>query len=614
MRWKSTWLLAGFAVVLFAFIMLVERRYWRPTQAGAEPLPSLVSFKAAEVTNIQLRITNQLTLRVERAHAGLPWQLTVPFAYPAHLHKIEWLLQELEQSVTRAYFTPEELKASKRSLAEFGLDVPQAALTLQHRGQRTEILFGSRTATGDMIYAQVQHVPGVLVLGTEAFARLPRTPNDWRDTALVNLIGIGWTRIEVRAAGNSFALDYIPTNSAFALSKPTPARADQAKVETLIRNILGAQVERFVIDNPRADLEPYGLQSPELELAFAVSPPVGTNDVLVVQFGKSPTNDPTRVYARRMQQTNVVLVSRSALEALQFTAADLRERHLLSFNPAVLDTIEVIGAENFTARRQTNGAWLVGDTAPFTADPETVRDWILNLATLEGAVEADVVTDFKTPYNLAPPARQYLLKSTLTNGTGSVSNRLLGQMDLGARSGERIFARRPDEQAVYSLALSNVTRLPAAAWQLQPRRVWSFTTNQVLRLTATLNERSKSLQREGAGRWNFAPGSSGILNNPFAIEELAFRLGELRAESWVARGEESRMAFGFVSSRSRVVIELKNGDKPHVFTLEFGNAAPNGLPYALAHADGQTWIFELSQATYFLLVRDLFQPLLGNRE
>ena len=610
MRWKSTWLVSGLAVGLFAFIMLVERRYWLPTQAGASSLPSLVSFKAAEVTSLQLRITNQLALRVDRANAGVPWQLTVPFAYPGHLHKIEWLLQELEQSVTRAYLTSEELKASKRSLAEFGLDVPQATLTIHYRGQRTEISFGSRTATGDTIYAQVQTMPGVFVIGTEAFARLPRAANDWRDTALVNLIGIGWNRIEVRAAGNSFALDYSHTNNGFALSKPTPARADQAKVETLVRNILGAQVERFVSDNPRADLEPYGLQSPELELAFGVL----TNDVLVVQFGKSPTNDPTRVYARRMQQTNIVLVSRSTIEALQLTAADLRERHLLSFNPAVLDAIEVLGSENFTARRQTNGIWLVGDTAPFVADPEAMRDWIVNLAMLEGAVEADVVTDFKTPYNLAPPARQYLLKSTLTNGTGSVSNRLLGQMDLGARSGERIFARRPDEQAVYSLALSNVTRLPAAAWQLQPRRVWNVTTNQILRLTATLDERSKTLQREGAGRWNFAPGSSGILNNPFAIEELAFRLGELRAEQWVARGEASRMAFGFVSPRSRVVIELKNGDKPHVLTLEFGNVAPNGLPYALANADGQTWIFEISQATYFLLVRDLFQPLLGNRE
>lgn len=607
MRWKSTWRLCGFAVVLFAFIMLVERRYWRPTRAGAEPLPGLVSFKAAEVTNIQLRITNQLVLRVERLNAGLPWQLTVPFAYPGHLHRINGLLEELEQSVTRAYLSPKELKAGKRSLAEFGLDVPQAALTLQHRGQRTEILFGSRTATGDMIYAQVQNVPGVLVLGTEAFARLPRTPNDWRDVALFNLLnGIGWNRIEVRGGAQSFALDH--TNGVFALSKPTPARADAAKVETLLRNILGAQVERFVNDNPRADLEPYGLQPPELELAFAV----GTNDVLVVQFGKSPTNDPARVFARRMQQTNIVLVSRSALEALQLTAADLRERHLLSFNPAALDTIEVIGAENFTARRQTNGAWMVGDTAPFVADPETMRDWIVNLATLEGAVEADVVTDFKTPYNLAPPARQYLLKSTLTNGSGS--NRLLGELDLGARSGGRIFARRPDEQVVYSLSLTNVARLPAAAWQLQPRRVWSFNTNQVLRVTATLDERSKTLQREGAGQWNFAPGSSGILNNPFAIEELAFRLGELRAENWVARGEESRLAFGFVSPRRRLVIELKNGDKPHVFTLEFGKVAPNGLPYALANADGQTWIFEISQSMYFLLVRDLFRPLVGTEE
>jgi len=95
MRWKTTWLLFGLAVVLFAFIVLVERRYWRPTTSGGEPLPRLMSFQASDVTNVQLRITNQLALRVERPNAASLWRLTVPIQYPGHLHKIERLLQEL---------------------------------------------------------------------------------------------------------------------------------------------------------------------------------------------------------------------------------------------------------------------------------------------------------------------------------------------------------------------------------------------------------------------------------------------------------------------------------------------------------------------------------------
>ena len=65
-RWRTTWILFGLAAVLFAFIMLVERRA-RPGRAGAEPPARLFAFKAAEVTNIALHLTNQLLLRVATA-------------------------------------------------------------------------------------------------------------------------------------------------------------------------------------------------------------------------------------------------------------------------------------------------------------------------------------------------------------------------------------------------------------------------------------------------------------------------------------------------------------------------------------------------------------------
>ena len=63
MNWKPTWILLGLTAMLFAFIVLFERHV-----PDAQPPPArLVSFRAGEVTNIQLRLTNQLILRVERA-------------------------------------------------------------------------------------------------------------------------------------------------------------------------------------------------------------------------------------------------------------------------------------------------------------------------------------------------------------------------------------------------------------------------------------------------------------------------------------------------------------------------------------------------------------------
>jgi hypothetical protein len=139
--------------------------------------------------------------------------------------------------------------------------------------------------------------------------------------------------------------------------------------------------------------------------------------------------------------------------------------------------------------------------------------------------------------------------------------------------------------------------------------VWNFTTNQVQRLTLEYRGKSRTLQRSPTHQWNLAPGSQGIINNPLVLEEVVHRLGELRAETWTARGEDYRLVYGFKQNADRIVIELKNGDKPQVLTLEFGNRAPNQVPYALAVVDDQTRIFEIPVTTFLLIVRDLFNPL-----
>ncbi|HYV33104.1 MAG TPA: DUF4340 domain-containing protein, partial [Candidatus Binatia bacterium] len=225
MNWKTTWLLLGLAAGLFAFIVLVERHI-----PDAQVAPTRwLSFKANEVTNIQLRLTNQLVLRVERTGADAPWLLTVPISYPAQPYAIEGLLQSLEQGLPQTEISPQELKASKRTIAEFGLDIPRATLTLQHNGQRTEIFYGSRTPVGDGVYVQSLSQPTIYVVNAELVDRLPRTHNDWRDTALLPRPSVAMNRLEVRATGRGFTVELDGTNGMFALTKPTIARADSAK-------------------------------------------------------------------------------------------------------------------------------------------------------------------------------------------------------------------------------------------------------------------------------------------------------------------------------------------------------------------------------------------------
>ena len=457
-------------------------------------------------------------------------------------------------------------------------------------------------AAGDQVYVQLLSAPGIYVIPSELFDILPRSFTDWRDTTLVNLNGLTFNRIEVRGPNRGFTIELDATNKVFQLTQPTPARVNLPKLEAFWRAMLTGRAEQFVTDDPRAELELYGLQPPEAELAFGL----GTNDLAVVQFGNSPTNDPTRVYARRLSNGNIVLVQKTLLEAVQMSPNELRDRRLLTFSTNAIDTVEVTGPEGFAVRRQFNGVWVVLEPQATLVDSDLMREWLNLLGALEGNVEKDLVTDFSS-YGLTTPARQYLLKTTITNITGIVTNRTIASLNLGARQDNKVFVRRGDESSVYWIDVAEVTRLPSASWQLRDRRVWSFTTNQVNSVTIRHGGYTRQMLRNGTGEWTLAPGSQGVIH-PFAVEETMFRLGELRAAVWVARGEENRSRFGFAGDGHQLTIELKTGDRSHALRLEFGGRAPSQFPYAMAPVDGQNWIFEFPLQLYFHVLRDLSNP------
>src|SRR3954468_18618119 len=191
MRWNTTWMLLLGAGGLFVFIYFFERTL--PSSNDPTPAPArIVGIKPEEVTAIQLRRTNQFLLRVERTNQS--WNLTSPLIYPAQDVAIEHLLKDLSSLTSYTYISPDELKAGHKSVADFGLDVPVASLTLQQGAHRTELLFGNPTAAADMAYFQVRNTPGVYVVPVDVFRRLPQSPNDWRDPALINLSGLNVDR------------------------------------------------------------------------------------------------------------------------------------------------------------------------------------------------------------------------------------------------------------------------------------------------------------------------------------------------------------------------------------------------------------------------------------
>jgi hypothetical protein len=105
---------------------------------------------------------------------------------------------------------------------------------------------------------------------------------------LFNLARLPYQSIQVRSPARAFDLERDATNHLWLMKKPVTARADSARINELLQRLQGLRVRQFVSDDPRADLELYGLQTspqtPELDLSFWR----GSNLTAQLQAGRPP--------------------------------------------------------------------------------------------------------------------------------------------------------------------------------------------------------------------------------------------------------------------------------------------------------------------------------------
>lgn len=581
------------ALALLAFILLVERRWQPERQLGPSLARLLPDLSPDAVTRLQVRRGRQF-VHLERA--GKSWKMVTPVVYPAQPVLVDNLIQALGR-LTR--LNP----IVSTDLAPFGLEEPQAIIVVHQGRERLEVQIGNATPVGNQVYVRAVGVPGIYAVDASILDMAPSNVNEWRSKALLTSeVAQSFDRLEVRSPtrGLGFVLSYNPTNKTWRLSRPMAARADRVKVEQLLLACLQARVEQFVTDDPKTDLEPLGLQPPQLELALGQD----TNDLVSVTFGNSPSNQPAMVYARRLSHSNIVLVSKELVEKLAIPFTELRDRHLFSFVPELVTQIELLGEENITIRRQTNGLWRVTEPDEFPADGMLVMELLGDLFAMQvSQFEKDIVTDF-SPYGLAQPLRQVTLKTSATNETG-LTNIIVAQAFFGTNGIGHVFARRHDETSVYEVTEADLMRLPFFAWQVRERKIWNFNVTNVVRVTVRQGERVHQLIRRGQTNWVFGTGSQGLLNAA-GVESVVRQLGQLSAAAWAGRGAEARSRLGFNPPSMRVEIEVNEAGKLNTYTLEFGAQSRAQVPWASVQLDGQWWCFEFPWHLYRDMARDLF--------
>ena len=575
---RSTWLWILVAAALLGAIF-VSRQVPRKAPSGPQKILSLL--ETSKVSSLVVRPAGQLEIKAERTNGG--WQLISPLAYPAQELKITQLLDALAKLTPATQITVAELSGRPRAKAEYGFDPPQTSLVLWEGGVRTDLHVGALTAPGDQVFVQKVGDENIYVVGAELVQQIPKSANDWRDTVFIQGSASDLTRLTVTNQGKIFALQRDSVKAPWRLTMPMPVRADHQKLQHALENLLALRVQDFVVDKPTDDLEAFGLQPPRLSIGLWKD----TNLLALLQFGAASTNHTNTVFGRNVGLNSVVTVTQDALSPWSDAVNDYRDPFLVGPTPEP-QLVEVRAGENFSVQRKGEGWQILPGNFP--ADGTLMKQFLSALASLKivGYVK-DVVTQPDLPaFGLSTPIRQYALKS------GPGTNEVLVEVSFGTNQEDRVFARRNDENSVYTVQLADMVRLPASGWVLRERRIWDTPLEEITRLSLMQGTATRQMIRNGAHDWELAPGSQGIFND-LAVEETVRAICQLSAVSWAGRGEGLRDKLGFNAKARKLILERKTGEP---LVLEFGADAPSTFPYVGTTLNNEFWAFEISWPLY----------------
>jgi len=593
MNSKTTGIWFAIAAGLFVLIFVIEH-FLQPAITGLSPV--LPGMLPDAITSVQVIPSGALEIRADRTNNA--WLLTKPMIYPAQPAAIEALLEALQKLMPAARISAAELRNHRNADVEYGFETPPYSLVVESAGERRQLLVGHKTPPGDQVFLRVVGLDGAFVADADWLRFIPHSAAEWRDTALLEANNNGLDWVVLTNGTKAIELRRDPTNHFWRMIRPFPARADTDRITDALQHLQTARITQFIADDPRSDLTAFGLQPADLDLWLGH----GTNFVSALHIGKSPTNDPTQVFAKREAWNAIVTTDKDPLLPWRGSVNYFRDTHLLELTAPVAE-IEVQGQADFTLQQQGSNAWkIVGEKFP--ADAENVQLFIKILAGLripESGFVKDVVTAPDLPaYGLENPVRQIILRSAAGD-----TNSVLVQLSFGTNQNHMVFARRTDEDFIYAITAEDYNRLPETAWEFRERHIWNLTNSDVAQITLHQSGKTRQIVHNGVNKWSLAAGSQGMINPP-ALEEAVYRLGQLAAAGWVGRNVTEPEKYGFKPDNLSITVELKNGSK---YTVDFGTEMPaSNTALASVTLDGERWAFVFPPVLYQFVLSYLTIP------
>jgi uncharacterized protein DUF4340 len=403
-------------------------------KVSADTPPKILTLAQDDITKVDIKKKSGDEVVLDKNDAG-KWQLAAPQPLRADQSEVSSMLSTLSSLNSERLI---EEKAG--NLADYGLAQPAAEVTITEKDNKTQkLLIGDDTPEKNGVYVALAGDPRVFTLANYSKTSIDKSAKDLRDKRLLIFEQDKLSRVELAAKKQD--IEFGRNKDQWQIVKPKPFRADDSKVEDLIRKLADAKMDLNVSDDDQKKAAA-AFSSGTAVAAAKVTDASGTEELQV----RKNKDD---YYAKSSAVEGVYKVGNDLGAALDKTGDDFRNKKLfdLGFNDP--DKIELHDGPKAYFLTKGGSDWFSSDGKKVDAiGAESFVEKVRDLA-----ASKFVDSGFGTA----------TLELTATSNGGKNVEKVLISKD-----GDHYVAKRDGEPALYQLDPVVISGLQLAAQDLKP--------------------------------------------------------------------------------------------------------------------------------------------------
>jgi hypothetical protein len=385
-RFKPTLILLFIAGLAIAYFFFIEQPGHRERIASEEQAQQLTDLSGEEVRGLIIRQNDALLAFVMPDDA---WQMISPVDDRADQASVNVVIGSIVNARIEERFDADEAR-----LVQYGLADPLATIELRDsvKANLLTLDIGNLNLTKSHCYGKRQGSNEVLLLPTGIRRYASRTVFEFREKKITDfpLDRVTELRIDSDVLDVTWKKD--PQGDWLTNAGRDTIRGDREAITTILRELRALRAEEFLQTSAAANYfaDPAGV----------ITLRTGNASPLEFAFARS---DSQRCYVRTSENGRISGVSVAALDVFGRTFDDLRDRHVLRFDGALLAKIMLETPTTSISIVRLGGEWSFANPSFGTIEQADVGLLLQGLAKMRYREIAEEHVSDPAAYGLAAP-------------------------------------------------------------------------------------------------------------------------------------------------------------------------------------------------------------------